>query len=226
MRKASLILSAIASLLLVIAFALFFIPAVGPYMPYGFAPSGLGYWAPSRLEFLKFFDFAETYGSHPIMWVFLLGVLAVLGFWVAHLIAIMKSRRRKELFVNLVWLLAGFLAVDLFVYGFLPGMWATKSVSSIGFAAMFETGSYGPEYANYMTCPAVFKPLRARGCLAAHPLRPRGLCPRFASDRSRPVLPRHEEESRDKKESLPGSANDGSGGGIQSRPIRQNETSR
>ena len=166
MRKASLVLSAIASLLLIIAFALFFIPAMSPYMPYGFASSGLGYWAPSRLEFLKFFDFAETYGSHPIMWVFLLGVLAVIGFWVAHLVAIMKSRRRKELFVNLAWLLAGFLAVDLFVYGFLPGMWATKSVSSLGFAAMFESSSYGPEFANYMT---VLQSLNLSGLLVFLP---------------------------------------------------------
>jgi len=151
MRKTSLVLSAIASLLLALAFILFFIPAVSPYMPYGFATSGLGFWGPSRLEFLKFFNFAATYGSHPIMWVFLLAVLAVLALWIAHLVAIMKSRRPNSFFVNIVWLIAGFLSVDLFVYGFLPGLWATKSITSLNFGTLFESSSYGAEYINYMT---------------------------------------------------------------------------
>ena len=151
MRKTSLVLSAIASLLLGLAFILFFIPAVSSYMPYGFASSGLGFWGPSRLEFLKFFNFAATYGSHPIMWVFLLAVLAVLALWVAHLVAIMKARRPNSFFVNIVWLIAGFLSVDLYVYGFLPGLWATKSITSLNFGTLFESGSYGAEYLNYMT---------------------------------------------------------------------------
>lgn len=151
MKKISIVLSIIASLLVGVAFALLFIPEISAYMPYGFASSGLGFWGPSRSEFFNFSSFAGTYGSHPIMWAFLLAAVAVVGLWIAHLVAMIKLGRRNSLFVSLVWLLAGLLSVDLFVYGFLPGLWATKSISSSGFASLFESGSYGAEYLNILT---------------------------------------------------------------------------
>ncbi|MCI1244449.1 MAG: ABC transporter permease [Bacilli bacterium] len=149
MKKASIILSIVASVLVGVAFIVFFfVPQSTGYMAYGFQGSGLEYWAPSRLEFFKFSSFAKTYGQYPIMWAFFIGMVLIVILWVVHLVVMGLRHRGNSFFVGFAWLLAGALSLDVVIYGFLPGMWASANLTHEAWISQFEGGTVPAQYAN------------------------------------------------------------------------------
>ena len=146
MKKTSIILSAIAAVLVAVAFGLLFFVG-GSYMPYGFKGSGMEYWSSMRLEFFNFKNIAGTYGNYPIMWVFLAVFVLIIVLWIFHLIRMFVRHRGNSWFQDIAFLGAGMLGLDLAIYGFLPGIWGADSVGATAadhsaLVTAFENGTF------------------------------------------------------------------------------------
>jgi hypothetical protein len=153
-KKASLTLSIIAVVLVAVAFLLLFltptIMGASSYMYYngldkGFKVSGMDFWKTTRGEFFNF----AVYKTYPIMWAFLIGGVLIGALWIVHLIMMIVHKRGNSTFVDLAWIIGGLLALDLLVYGFMPGVWQAsvdgKAITdpiSAAWRTNFEAGNY------------------------------------------------------------------------------------
>jgi uncharacterized membrane protein/ribosomal protein L19E len=168
MKKASFILSVIASAFVAVAFCLLFFVG-GVYMLGNgkFNEDGLAYWVPLRSEFFNFGNIKGTYGNYPIMWIFLAVFVLIIVLWIFHLIRMIRRHRCNSFFQDIAFLVAGMLGLDLCIYAFLPGVWGgwNYTDTSNGYASLktaFENGDFkaGGSAADYNS---VLTALKAKG---------------------------------------------------------------